>query len=78
MTSLLPKSWNPEVFYPSSDGEPLAETSVHIDAARQTAERELEQERQRADQESQRANQAESEAERLREKLRSLGIEPDA
>ena len=32
MTSLLPKSWNPEVFYPSSDGEPLAETSVHIDA----------------------------------------------
>jgi Uma2 family endonuclease len=28
-TAISPK---PEVFYPSSDGEPLAETSVHIDA----------------------------------------------
>jgi Uma2 family endonuclease len=37
MTSLLPLpqtslSQKAEVFYPSSDGEPLAETSVHIDA----------------------------------------------
>ncbi len=169
MASLLPaKSRKPEVFYPSSDGAPLAETSVHVDAminagvalrhylsaqpaivladqfpyyaegfpklrvapdimvifdvppgardhfktwtegqspavifeitsagfyrengqrlpapsqlidilaqetlARQAAE-------QRAEQESQRANQAESEASRLREKLRLLGIDPDA
>jgi DNA-binding protein H-NS len=32
MTSLLPTSKKAEVFYPSSDGEPLAETSVHVDA----------------------------------------------
>lgn len=32
MTSLLPTSQSTEVFYPSSDGEPLAETSVHADA----------------------------------------------
>jgi Uma2 family endonuclease len=31
MTSLIPDQ-KPEVFYPSSDGEPLAETSIHIDA----------------------------------------------
>lgn len=31
MTSLVPQA-RTEVFYPSSDGEPLAETSVHIDA----------------------------------------------
>jgi Uma2 family endonuclease len=30
MTTFLPQS--PEIFYPSSDGEPLAETSVHADA----------------------------------------------
>jgi Uma2 family endonuclease len=30
MTTLLPKATEP--FYPSSDGEPLAETSVHVDA----------------------------------------------
>ncbi|HEY9907631.1 MAG TPA: hypothetical protein V6D18_08475 [Thermosynechococcaceae cyanobacterium] len=30
MTTLLPAAT--EVFYPSSDGEPLAETSAHIDA----------------------------------------------
>jgi Uma2 family endonuclease len=32
MTSTLPISQRTEVFYPSSDGEPLAETSVHVDA----------------------------------------------
>lgn len=32
MTSLLPSRRQTEVFYPSSDGEPLAETSVHLDA----------------------------------------------
>ncbi len=32
MTSILPQPQSTEVFYPSSDGEPLAETSVHADA----------------------------------------------
>ncbi|MBW4670676.1 MAG: Uma2 family endonuclease [Cyanomargarita calcarea GSE-NOS-MK-12-04C] len=32
MTSLLPTSQSTGIFYPSSDGEPLAETSVHADA----------------------------------------------
>lgn len=32
MTTLLPQPQSQEVFYPSSDGEPLAETSVHADA----------------------------------------------
>ncbi|QSJ17811.1 Uma2 family endonuclease [Nostoc sp. UHCC 0702] len=32
MTGLLPTSQSTEIFYPSSDGEPLAETSVHADA----------------------------------------------
>lgn len=32
MTDLLPTSQTTEIFYPSSDGEPLAETSVHADA----------------------------------------------
>ncbi len=32
MTSLLPQVKSDEIFYPSLDGEPLAETSVHLDA----------------------------------------------
>jgi Uma2 family endonuclease len=32
MTSLLPVKPQTEIFYPSSDGEPLAETQVHVDA----------------------------------------------
>ncbi len=32
MTTLLPIPKQTEVVYPSSDGEPLAETSVHVDA----------------------------------------------
>lgn len=32
MVSLSPPTQQTEIFYPSSDGEPLAETSVHIDA----------------------------------------------
>lgn len=32
MTDLLPTAQTTEIFYPSSDGEPLAETSVHADA----------------------------------------------
>ncbi|NJP12375.1 MAG: Uma2 family endonuclease [Leptolyngbyaceae cyanobacterium RU_5_1] len=32
MTSVISPPQSTEVFYPSSDGEPLAETSVHIDA----------------------------------------------
>jgi Uma2 family endonuclease len=32
MTTLLPTAQAGQVFYPSSDGEPLAETSVHVDA----------------------------------------------
>lgn len=32
MTTLLPQSQTSEIVYPSSDGEPLAETSVHVDA----------------------------------------------
>ncbi|GAB1545191.1 Uma2 family endonuclease [Scytonema sp. NUACC21] len=47
---------------------------------RQRAEQErqrAEQERQRAEQERQRAEQAELEVQQLREKLRSLGVDPD-
>ncbi len=32
MTTFLPTSQDAQVFYPSSDGEPLAETSIHVDA----------------------------------------------
>ncbi|MBO3459683.1 Uma2 family endonuclease [Aetokthonos hydrillicola Thurmond2011] len=32
MTTFFPQPQSQEVFYPSSDGEPLAETSVHADA----------------------------------------------
>jgi Uma2 family endonuclease len=32
MTSLLPVKPQTDIFYPSSDGEPLAETQVHVDA----------------------------------------------
>jgi Uma2 family endonuclease len=32
MTSVLPTVRSTEIVYPSSDGEPLAETSVHVDA----------------------------------------------
>ncbi|MCL6432662.1 MAG: Uma2 family endonuclease [Leptolyngbyaceae cyanobacterium HOT.MB2.61] len=32
MTTLLPSAQTGQVFYPSSDGEPLAETSIHVDA----------------------------------------------
>ncbi|MBW4573429.1 MAG: Uma2 family endonuclease [Tolypothrix carrinoi HA7290-LM1] len=38
MTSLLPTSQSTEVFYPSSDGEPLAETYVHLYALLVTLE----------------------------------------
>mgnify|MGYP002777067155 CR=1 FL=1 len=32
MTSIVTPAQTTEIFYPSSDGEPLAETSVHVDA----------------------------------------------
>ncbi|MGQ9873340.1 hypothetical protein [Leptodesmis sp.] len=32
MTSVVPAPQTAEVFYPSSDGEPLAKMSVHVDA----------------------------------------------
>ena len=38
MTSLLPSSQPTEVFYPSSDGEPLAESYVHLCALLATLE----------------------------------------
>ncbi|MHC5724830.1 MAG: Uma2 family endonuclease [Nostoc sp.] len=38
MTSLLPSSQSTEVFYPSSDGEPLAESYVHLYALLATLE----------------------------------------
>ncbi|MBN4005268.1 Uma2 family endonuclease [Nostoc sp. LPT] len=38
MTSLLPSSESTEVFYPSSDGEPLAESYVHLCALLATLE----------------------------------------
>ncbi|MDZ8087024.1 MAG: Uma2 family endonuclease [Nostoc sp. DedQUE12b] len=38
MTSLLPSSRSTEVFYPSSDGEPLAESYVHLYALLVTLE----------------------------------------
>ncbi|KYC42817.1 hypothetical protein WA1_11865 [Scytonema hofmannii PCC 7110] len=45
--------------------------------ARQQAEERAEQERQRTEQERQRAEQAELEVQQLREKLRSLGVDPN-
>lgn len=30
MTAVIPSSWKPEVIYPSSDGEPVAETYDHL------------------------------------------------
>jgi hypothetical protein len=38
MTSLLPSSQSTEVFYPSSDGEPLAESYIHLCALLATLE----------------------------------------
>ncbi|MEH2375851.1 Uma2 family endonuclease [Nostoc sp.] len=38
MTSLLPSSQSIEVFYPSSDGEPLAESYIHLSALLATLE----------------------------------------
>lgn len=38
MTSLLPSSESTEVFYPSSDGEPLAESYIHLCALLATLE----------------------------------------
>ncbi|MEH1902223.1 MAG: Uma2 family endonuclease [Nostoc sp.] len=38
MTSLLPSSQSTEVFYPSSDGEPLAESYVHLSGLLATLE----------------------------------------
>ncbi|RCJ42277.1 hypothetical protein A6770_08720 [Nostoc minutum NIES-26] len=38
MTSLLPSSQSTEVFYPSSDGEPLAESYIHLYALLVTLE----------------------------------------
>ena len=32
MTSVLPTARSTKIVYPSSDGEPLAETSVYVDA----------------------------------------------
>jgi hypothetical protein len=91
MTSLLPTSQSTGIFYPSSDGEPLAETSVPLQlrleidgqliafyrentGEKLLAEWELVQARQQAEE---RAEQTESEVERLKEKLRSLGVDPD-
>ncbi|MBW4642730.1 MAG: Uma2 family endonuclease [Goleter apudmare HA4340-LM2] len=45
--------------------------------ARQQAEERAEQERQRAEQERQRAEHAQLQIEQLKEKLRSLGVDPD-
>ncbi|MFQ4142834.1 Uma2 family endonuclease [Chlorogloeopsis sp. ULAP02] len=46
--------------------------------ARQQAEERAEQERQRAEQERQRAEQAQAQVQQLKERLRSLGVDPDA
>lgn len=74
-----------EVFYPSSDGEPLAETSVHVVAIINAvvALRQYLAGQQAIvlaeDQEEQRAERAEAEAEaaRLRTRLEALGINPE-
>ncbi|GAA6615319.1 Uma2 family endonuclease [Scytonema sp. NUACC26] len=70
-------------FYREDTGEKLLlpdelASALHQEAiARQQAEERAEQERQRAEQERQRAEQAELEVQKLKEKLRSLGVDPD-
>jgi Uma2 family endonuclease len=56
----------------------LAEALRTETQARQQAEVRAEQERQRAEQERQRAEQAALQVEQLKERLRSMGIDPDA
>ena len=69
--------------YREDTGEKLLASSELAQAlraeilARQQAEDRAEQERQRAEQERQRAEQAEAQVEQLRERLRSLGVDPD-
>ncbi|BAU10999.1 hypothetical protein LEP3755_14920 [Leptolyngbya sp. NIES-3755] len=53
-------------------------TFVELGQARAQAEQRAEQERQRAEQERQRAEQERQRADRLAERLRALGIDPDA
>jgi Uma2 family endonuclease len=64
-------------FYRQDNGEKLLISTELRQAWRAEQER-SEQERQRADQEYQRAEQERQRADRLAEKLRSLGIDPDA
>jgi Uma2 family endonuclease len=53
-------------------------TFTELGQAKEQAEQELAQERQRAEQERQRAEQERQRADRLAERLRALGIDPDA
>jgi Uma2 family endonuclease len=59
------------------DGAPFA-TYTEISQQLATALQDVEQERQRAEQERQRAEQERQRAERLAERLRTLGVDPDA
>jgi flagellar hook-basal body complex protein FliE len=59
------------------DGAPFA-TYSEISQQLATALQDVEQERQRAEQEKQRAEQGKQRAERLAERLRAMGIDPEA
>ena len=61
----------------SPDGDRFL-TFTELGQAKEQAEQQLEQERQRAEQERQRAEQERQRADRLAERLRALGIDPDA
>ncbi len=71
MTAIAPPQ--PQIIYPSSDGEPVLELEVQ---RRLAAETQAEQERQRADQESQRANALEVLLEQYRSQFGELPGHP--
>lgn len=74
MTALWPQA---TLTYPSSDGEPVAETYAHLYALLITLEVLRQQAEQRAAAAEQRAAAAEQALESLRKRLRDRGINPD-
>jgi Uma2 family endonuclease len=69
-----------KLLLPDELASALGEEAIARQQAEERAEQErqrAEQERQRAEQERQRAEQAELEIQQLKEKLRSLGVDPD-
>jgi hypothetical protein len=69
MTAIAPPQ--PQIIYPSSDGEPVLELEVQ---RRLAAETQAEQERQRAEQERQRAEQELQRAEQEHERAEALEV----